>query len=541
VYWGEHELLVLPVTATAQSVARKLTKRFLLEPLDLLTHQRVVTEEWTDYDWVSRVRRAFLLYWSMGSGKTAAVLGILAHAPAPRVLIVCSNTLIGYWVDWVAKMPQTHDQTIFWIVGYNEFRRMAAETPQVTARWVVVVDECHWYRNMTPAMRTDIIALKKAQSMLLLTGTPIQNDVSEMEGFLTLMGVNVTQITDWDDGPTIACAVHPLLEGKVSFYDPSIYEAHRFHLNYPHVTVVKEKVPMVPDQTLEYLMSMRKDTRIGGYKISTARRNSYDALTRALSNTHDPENPETSPKFSRVVENLKTYPGPHVVYSHFRPKGVEAIVKLVSALYPNVALVTGSIEGSRRDRVIEAYNQKKIDVLFITDAAREGIDLKGTGTMHILEPHRNLLSERQTLARVARYDSHAECATKTVTVVKYVSIFPNLDPKDQCTQHVLRTYFEGTYDLEANFDIVKEVQRLIRATNGTVDEEYEKTNLTKEREVRPCMEMLQEVGDMREKMNCLREKQQKIDTERIKRTTDLEQKKRKRNVDQCAKTKKSKC
>lgn len=487
-------VLHLPKSATKAMASRRLSSALVFEPVHPMLHQRVAIKEY-----VEKEPQTYVLNFTMGAGKTlATILMISAMKPPPkRVLIVCSNTLIGHWIKEIGRTSQKEGETLFTITGYSEFRKMVgSERKHFIRRYdVVVVDEAHYYRNLTPCMLSDVAALREAKRLILLTGTILQNDKEEREGMLYLMGL--------DGGETLQEAEKVLgSNSTIFYYNPAEHGSTYTQSAYPKLIMHVEKVSMAPLQTLEYLMSESKHTRIGTYTISTARCNSYNSLTRAISNTMT--SGDMSPKFEKVIENITSgkYPGPHVVYSHYRPKGVETVEKELKRRKKNgkallTVLMTGSTPARERDEMIAQYNRGEIDVFFITDAAREGIDLHGTGTMHLIEPHENVHSEKQTQSRVARHNSHNSLppAERRVNIIKYISIFPSLKQSDRAA---LDEYFEKEYQLESkgNFDIVKEMTKLITEHHAkeTVDEQYERTNVEKARELQPWIDMLHRVG-----------------------------------------------
>ena len=167
-------------------------------------------------------------------------------------------------------------------------------------------------------------------------------------------------------------------------------------------------------------------------------------------------------------------------------------------------LFRSSTEGRERDDVVALYNNGgKLDVLSITDAAKEGVDLLGTRTMHVAESAQNLHSENQTMSRVARFGSHSRLPLdqQKVTFVKYHSIFPTVEQLEKQRKE-LETYFEEKYKLpvKGEFDIVKTLAQLFKQLeNGeTVDEQYARTNLEKAKLLIPWLDMLKRVGDRKE-------------------------------------------
>ena len=529
-------------TTTPTQARSQLYKKLSQSHVPLLPQQSAYADEFRDYDWHKGKRQASLLYATMGSGKTRAVLAAISAAKPSsrksdkwRVLIVCSNTLIGNWMQTIESSPQGVGETKFVIMGYTEFRNTFHEAQENgfgdISQYIVVVDEAHNYRNLTKAMLEDVTLLRKALFLFLLTGTPLQNEPDEICAILALLRCCDSFVDD-DNDETFECdpaalarqmpAIEATLRARnsVFYYDPASYDAEKFAEHYPATKEVIERVPMSAPQALEYVMSQSGLTLIGPYEIRTARRNSYHALTRAISNVIDPDRPEESPKIRKVTENILSgkYRGPHVVFSHYLDRGVNAVEKYLveqakkAGKKLTLARVTGVVDGRERDEIVSNYNDGKTDVLFITDAAREGVDLHGTGTMHVLEVAENLHGEGQTMGRVARFGSHSHLpdAQQSVTFIKYRSTFPSVEAVRK-QRSALERYFFDTYKLEAKdvFDIAAELARLFRESsdNKTVDEKFSENNIRKAKLLAPWLNMLKTVGDRRKQIAAAAAKQ----------------------------------
>jgi superfamily II DNA/RNA helicase len=76
------------------------------------------------------------------------------------------------------------------------------------------------------------------------------------------------------------------------------------------------------------------------------------------------------------------------------------------------------MSAKQRDAVVRAYNENNIRVLFISGAGSEGVDLKNTTDVILLEPSWNQAREAQVVGRAARFKSHEP--GKTVHVWKLV-------------------------------------------------------------------------------------------------------------------------
>ena len=197
-----------------------------------------------------------------------------------------------------------------------------------------------------------------------------------------------------------------------------------------------------------------------------------------------------SPKFLKVLQNLQNHehPGLHLIYTQFRTIEGIGILKLVlehngfaqfklkkeSAVWqidvseedlgkPRFALYTGTETAEEKELIRLIYNgawdklpsslsrQLKsmhpnnnmgeiIKILMITSSGSEGVDLKNTRYVHIMEPYWHPVRTDQVIGRARRICSHnaLEEEFKTVEVFKYLMTFtdkqlkgdPNAEKKD---------------------------------------------------------------------------------------------------------------
>ena len=90
------------------------------------------------------------------------------------------------------------------------------------------------------------------------------------------------------------------------------------------------------------------------------------------------------------------------------------------------AHVTGDLSVEERGESVLKYNQDKIRVLFISKAGSEGLDLKNTRNIIIMESAWNENSIEQIIGRGVRYKSHESLpkSKRNVSIYKLYSIKP---------------------------------------------------------------------------------------------------------------------
>jgi SNF2 family DNA or RNA helicase len=91
---------------------------------------------------------------------------------------------------------------------------------------------------------------------------------------------------------------------------------------------------------------------------------------------------------------------------------------------------------------VNNYNEGKINILFITKAGGEGLDLKGTDAIFILEPTWNENNSEQIIARAIRYKSHENrpLNRRKVKVVHLIHSFSQ--DREKTTQKMVEKYLK---------------------------------------------------------------------------------------------------
>jgi superfamily II DNA or RNA helicase len=192
----------------------ELTQLGLVEGFDellCLTALRGVEEHWYQIETVRKVLKQYrgrvLLADEVGLGKTIEAGMILKEyllrGMAERILILVPAPLVGQWREEMAEKfgidcATTHDALLrqdpvsFWaqprIVASlaTARRREHADVLEAVTYDVVVVDEAHHLRDQASASYRLVNALQK-RYLLLLSATPVQNNLIELYNLLTLL------------------------------------------------------------------------------------------------------------------------------------------------------------------------------------------------------------------------------------------------------------------------------------------------------------------------------------------------------------------
>jgi hypothetical protein len=207
---------------------------------------------------------------------------------------------------------------------------------------------------------------------------------------------------------------------------------------YPSVVENVINVPMSKSQVDTYRMfEARLDPNIR-YKMKknlpldkqeSSNLNAFINAQRQITNTERGFNVNSqsrSPKTMEVVDRIQIGKGKALVYSNYLESGIKDIVGELGDRQISSRVFTGKLTRREKDEIIRDYNADKFKVLVVSSSGGEGLDLKGTRQVHVLEPHWNEEKIQQVIGRAVRYKSHEALPPneQNVEIYRYISTFP---------------------------------------------------------------------------------------------------------------------
>jgi SNF2 family DNA or RNA helicase len=393
-----------------------------------------------------------LVYHGLGSGKT---LTSLAATQGEKPDVVVPASLRQNYAKEVKKHTTGHKPNIM------SFEK-AVKTPP--SGGTLVVDEAHML-GIPESQRTQkmIQNAKAYKKRILLTGTPIRNYPHEIGPLMTMVRGDTKVPSDpkaFDKAFIQEVMKSPglmarLFHGAKPGIEYKIKNPERFadlvkgyvdyHApakeNFPSVTRETIQVPMNKEQMKYYDFVLDKAGPGLRYKIrqglppSKQENKSLSAFLtgpRQISNTTRAfGGTETSPKIERAIQEFKARmdKDPNfkaVVYSNYLDAGVKEYARHLAQMGVPHAVFEGSLSDAKRKQAIDDYNAGKTKALLISGAGAQGLDLKGTKLMQLLEPHWNTARLGQAEGRGVRFMSHAHLPPeeRNVHVQKFHSTVP---------------------------------------------------------------------------------------------------------------------
>jgi len=398
-------------------------------------------------------QHGLILNWNVGSGKSVGAIASMDPYGKTEA-IVPASLRNNFKKELRAYKPKSK----FNVSSYEK----AIKQPQAVEGKNVIFDEAQRLRNSgTKRSQIANYLAHKANKVLLLSGTPMQNHPSEIAPLVNIAAGKTVLPEDRKAFDSIYLKhvkdnpgfIRRMFGAKFKDeYQPNNLEDFKkrvspYVLSYqmpkdkysPTVRVHENQVEMDKNQvdvyhTLEHKLpgKIRQaiERKLPADKNNIGRLNAFLSATRQISNTPDKfykeDGAQYSPKIKKLLENVKASPGKSLIYSNYLDSGTTPISELLSKNKIPHAVFSGKLNDVERKKIVNQYNRDKLKALIVSSSGGEGIDLKKTRSIHILEPHWNTPKTDQVIGRGIRFNSHKDLSEKdrTVDIHKYYSTLP---------------------------------------------------------------------------------------------------------------------
>lgn len=264
----------------------------------------------------------------------------------------------------------------------------------------LIIDEAH---NLRTGGSANAEAAKKAEKVLLLTATPLYNSPHDLLSLAAIIkGTDILSKKKFDQMSDKEMCHY--FEGMFMFFDNPRTS------DFPDIHEHDIKIIMSNKYYNEYRKVEKKNSHLWQDK------NPWTFLTGVRQATNALEGCQKCEwTIDKILEGEKT-----LVYSAFLTHGVEKLQKMLDELGISYVQVTGKMSMDARNEAVKKYNSGKVKVIFVTKAGGEGLDLKGTMNIILLEKSWNRPNEKQLIGRGGRYKSHASPVAKDK---RYVNVY----------------------------------------------------------------------------------------------------------------------
>lgn len=374
-----------------------------------------------------------LVFHKMGTGKTLTAVTVsqsyLDQYPNHKVIVISPATLIdNFKKEMFLSYMNIKHRNRYEFYSIQKATNLMKEGVLNCSNSLIIIDEVHNYRTLIKWKKGKLKTGKNvfymkpcistAHKVLLLTGTPVYNSPKDLN--------NLKDFLKTDD-----------LRCMVSYHDYEKDDSNfPLRMDIPIFIQMSSEYEEEYDKIMEEIYSdneMQRDLLLRYFnndnanslkKFATAIRRATQNLDSSLENNKKLEyiNSIIRKIYRKNKKRTRENRYKIIIYSNYKNHGINLIKQMMpdDKIHLPYATISGDTKMSDRQKKVRLYNQGKINVLFLTKAAGEGLDLKGTDFIVIMEPNWNENSIEQVIARAIRFKSHEnrEPRRKVVRVIQ---------------------------------------------------------------------------------------------------------------------------
>ena len=382
-------------------------------------HQQIVAEFMRDTK-----RKGLVIVHKVGTGKTMTSLVtaqcLLSQSPNSKVVVITPKVIVEQFGRELQKLNlHPHIASRIRIFPHVTWLKRYESGIEDAKNAILIVDEAHKFKGQnkidqygqekSKLARLLSEAAQEANKVLLLTATPLENGIEET--------INYVSFTNDRNITKEYAKMKPVFKNQhIIINDFRNYLKCNFSV---YDQVQKEDFPRRIDHIVKLTMSKNYQVKYDNIENSITNEvflNKYtmtgpdltkfhNGIRRAVNGIEIP-----SPKINWTVDKIKEIvanKGKVVVYSTWIKFGIELVADNLKAANIKYQIISGNVQKADRVATIEAYNANKLRVILISSAGAEGLDLKETSAVIVLEPFWHQSRIEQVIGRGIRYKSHA--------------------------------------------------------------------------------------------------------------------------------------
>ena len=366
--------------------------------------------------------RGLIIVHGTGMGKTMTAVTtsmcLLDKYQEKKVLVVTPKSLQDNFKKEIVKYGGVANDPRFIFKTYGEMLNMyknkndktITKNPIICKDTILILDEAH---NLRTTIKLGIKGLegklsdimvkcaKNAFKVMCLTATPFVNNEYDLLNLLNIVSKEEITKKEFTNALKNDILFDKLFECKVSVISKGIDDP-----NYPKNYHNDISLTMDNDFYKEYMKLENKEKIFFNASNPTVFLN---GMRRGLLAIKLTEGPKMKYAINKAIE--KGFNGKHkktVIFTNFLYQGINILKDGLDMNGVKYKEVSGKKTQSERNQAVKDFNSGKITTLLITKAGAEGLDLKETRQLIILDPVWNSATEDQIIGRAIRFKSHEE-------------------------------------------------------------------------------------------------------------------------------------
>ena len=371
--------------------------------------------------------RGLLVVHSTGSGKTLSAVTaakcVLDMNKKIQVFVIAPKSLLE---NFKKEMKETY------VLPKKDYKRFNIMTKEHFVRNVkvsdckdkfLIIDEAHNIKTEIKGKsgktaKKIVECAKKAWKVLLLSATPVVNDPYDIVNLMSMLyGTDPISKSEFNkflyskDGNIINEDLFKrYFDCKISFFSPSVSK------EYPSADVKNVQLYMDYDYYDDYTDTEESILGVWQDEVHTKGKGTafYSGLRQAVNKISTPELSKIQWIMNKLASGQKT-----LIFSEFIGSTLIPLKKIMKQKGIKFVSVTGDMSVDNRKKAVRLFNTNKAQVIVISKAGGEGLDLKGTRNVIIMEPAWNKAREEQIIGRAIRYKSHSHLPQSERHVIVY--------------------------------------------------------------------------------------------------------------------------
>lgn len=354
------------------------------------------------------VQRRVLLGDEMGLGKTIEAIAVMAHVAAvaeresdhePRFLVVAPASVCENWRrEVIAKShlgatilhgADRNEDVARWLadggVGITTFETLRTlPIPEELRFDVVVVDEAHYVKN-PQARRSQSVkeATDRADRVVFLSGTPMENDVEEFAGLATWLQPGL---------PVKGVAAHGVAGAEAFRRSVAPVYLRRNQADVltelPELEEIDAWTEFTPDDLAHYRQAVGEGN--------------FMAMRRAAFAAGDPARSAKLARLAELVADARANERKVVIFSYFRD-----VLDTCARVLADDRLfgpLTGDVPPGKRQEMVDAFAAAPHGAVLLSQvqAGGVGLNMQCANVVILCEPQVKPTLETQAIARVQR-------------------------------------------------------------------------------------------------------------------------------------------
>lgn len=397
------------------------------ENIKLKRHQKLISDFL-----LKKGNRGIIAFYGTGTGKSITALTAARCLRIPAIFILPGAVLGGFERE-IGRLKELNKLDIE-LFSYGKFlNQYRSHGNKFVKDKLLIVDEVHNFRSIGNETLLLIEACQAATKVLLLTGTPLQNEPKDIISLLCMIDPEprkipvkeyvrkkyvefVIALENYEMKNKVS-DLADLLWHKVSYFNVDL----ETHPKYPSVTEKYIKIPMTKSYQHEYeVIETNKKSELPSDLKNINLAVFYNGLRRAT-NKVKVESPKLK-EIMRVIFHHLKLSQKIVVYSTWQDSGIKLIKDNLHEHGIKTSIVSGEETQASKSKAVINFNNETNPVILITKAGAAGLDLKRARVVIVMEPHWNDELIKQVIGRAARYESHIDlpASQQNVTVYRFI-------------------------------------------------------------------------------------------------------------------------